>query len=124
MSKKKRGKGRPFKITPLIVQKMEEAASVDASVAELCFHSGIAKGTYYAAIKRDKHLLDRLEALREKPCLQARLAMCRAMAKDNIEASKWYLERKRKKEFAPFTKVEHSGEMTLKNLIDSDGVPE
>lgn len=100
MRKKKKKMGRPIRITPLVVQKLEEAASVDASIAEMCFHADIAKNTYYAAIKRDKHLLNRLDALRQKPALQARLTLCKAMAKDNVEASKWYLERKRKPEFA------------------------
>jgi hypothetical protein len=99
MSKKKKN-GRPFKITPLIVSKLEEAASVDASVCEMCFHASISRPTYYAAIKRDKKLFNRLEDLRQKPALQARLTLCKAMAKDNVEASKWYLERKRKPEFA------------------------
>lgn len=103
--RKKIKKGRPLKITPFIVQKLEEAASVDASIAEMCFHADIAKGTYYAAIKRDPHLLDRLETLRQKPALQARLTLCKAMAQQDVHASQWYLERKRKAEFAPRSEV-------------------
>ena len=103
--RKKIKKGRPLKITPFIVQKLEEAASVDASIAEMCFHADIAKGTYYAAIKRDPHLLYRLENLRQKPTLQARITQCRAVAHGDVHAAQWYLERKRKAEFAARSEV-------------------
>ena len=103
MKKRKRG-GQP-KITTFIVQRMEEAASVDSSIAELCFHADISKQTYYNWIKKDKHLFDRLEALREKPCLQARLTICKAMRDGNADTSLKYLERKRKSEFSPRSEV-------------------
>ncbi|MEI7530220.1 MAG: hypothetical protein WCK76_14880, partial [Elusimicrobiota bacterium] len=70
MSKKKSKRGRPCKMTDDVVRKLEEAASVDASIAEMCFHADIAKPTYYAWIKANPHLFARLEALRERPVLR------------------------------------------------------
>ena len=107
--KSKKKNGRPFKITPLIVSKLEEAASLDASICEMCTHADISRPTYYAEIKRNKKLFDRLEALREKPALNCRIAIDKRIKDGDGDLALKYLERKRKKEFAPMTKSELTG---------------
>lgn len=124
MAEQKRKRGGQPKITPDIVRRMEEAASVKSSIAALCFHSGISKDTYYRWIKQDKHLSDRLDALREKPGLNARIVIQKAIAAGDGNLALKYLERTEKAEFAPQTNTQHSGDVTLKNLLTEDGIAE
>lgn len=91
--------GRPTKKTEQVVKKLEEAAALDCTIEEMCFYAGISKQTYYDYLKADPELSDRLAALREEPVLHARQTIVNALKK-NPQTAAWYLERKRKKEFA------------------------
>ena len=126
MADKKNKMGRPSKMTDEVVRKLEEAASVDASIEEMCFHADISKPTYYEWTKKNPHLLDRLNALRQRPVLRARLAMSKALDSNNLDAAKWYLERKRKAEFTPRSELTGAdgNPLTINNIITNDGVPE
>ena len=100
--KTKRGKnkgGRPSKLKPEIIGKLEEAFAIDASVEEACFYADINPDTYYVWIKNNPKLSERFTALRNKPVLQARRTIVKNLSTNSYDA-KWYLERKRKKEFA------------------------
>lgn len=90
---------RPTKKTDEVVKKLEEAAALDCTIEEMCFYAGISKQTYYDYLKADPALSDRLAALREEPVLAARKTIIKAIQTDKGTAA-WYLERKRKKEFA------------------------
>ncbi len=90
---------RPTKKTDEVVKKLEEAAALDCTIEEMCFYAGISKQTYYDYLKSDPALSDRLSALREQPVLAARKTIVKAIQTDKGTAA-WYLERKRKKEFA------------------------
>jgi hypothetical protein len=116
------GGGRPSKKTPEAIKKLEEAASLDCSIPEMCFHAEISKQTYYTWIEDDPKLLDRLESLRQKPFMNCRAAIQKAVAQGNAEMALKYLERKRKIEFAPKSEVEHSGTLSLEQLIDGSFV--
>lgn len=91
--------GRPTKLTPEVRKKMEEAAAMDCSIEEICLYAGITKPTYYDWTKADLEFSARLEALRADPVLKARTTIIEAITK-NPQTAAWYLERKRKKEFA------------------------
>jgi len=107
--KKKTGPKRAWKMTPEVIGKLEEGASYDCSVPEMCLLAEINPDTYYQWIKKDKKFADRLTALRNKPVLAARTSVVLGL-KNNPEFAMKYLERKKKKEFAPMTKLEHSGD--------------
>lgn len=89
--------GRPSDFTPEVRSKMEEAAALDASVRETCFYAGISVQSYYNWKEQDPEFFERLDALRQKPILKARLTIVNAL--NNPREAKWYLEKKRKKEF-------------------------
>ena len=101
----KNKEGAPTKKTPEVVGKLEAAAALDCTIAEMAFHAHIHRDTLYEWLKTDKKLSDRLETLRSKPGLQARLTTCKAMAEGDVLTSKWYLERKYKKEFSTLQRV-------------------
>lgn len=87
------------KKTQEIIQKLEQAFSLDCTIAEACFHANICKSTYHNWVNEDEKLLDRLTALRNKPVLLARKTLVEGLKK-NPELSLKYLERKRKNEFS------------------------
>ena len=90
--------GRPSKFEPETIKKLEEAFAIDASVDEACFYADISKVTFYDWIKKNEEFSNRIEALRNRPVLKARQTIVKSL--DDPEHSKWYLARKRKKEFS------------------------
>lgn len=106
VNKKPHPGGRPTKRDPLTVKKLEEAFSFDATVNEACLYAGITPRTYYTWVKDDPELLQRFDTLRETPVLAARERVVNSI-KTDTDTAKWYLERKRKKEFA--ARTEHTG---------------
>lgn len=89
--------GRPS-IKKETVTKLEEALSIGADVTAACAYANITRKTYYEWVKGDEKLSDRFDALREKPVLKAINTINKNL--DKPETAKWYLERKRKKEFS------------------------
>lgn len=89
---------RPTVRTPEVDRKIEECASLGASIEEIAFYAGIHRDTLYDWMKKDTELSDRIKELQERPILLARQTVIKAI--DNPEYATWYLERKRKKEFS------------------------
>ncbi len=89
---------RPTIKTPEIISKLEQAFSLDCTVAEACFQAGIAESTYYDWCKDDIELSERFKTLKNKMVLKARQTLFDNL--DDPTTAKWYLERKRKEEFS------------------------
>ena len=86
-----------MKLNDETVKKLEEAFSIGADIPPACYYANITKQTYYNWIKADKKLKEKFDRLREKPVLKAYQTVMKNM--DKVETAKWFLERKRKKEF-------------------------
>jgi len=86
------------KQTPEVINKLEQAFSIDASIGEACYFADIAESTYYAWCAEDEVLSERFKRLRQKPVLKARQVIAQDM--DNPATAKWYLERKKSQEFS------------------------
>ncbi|UPJ35859.1 hypothetical protein IVB45_02265 [Bradyrhizobium sp. 4] len=110
-------RGPKGKLTPEVRKKLEEAAALDCTIEEMCFYAGITKPTYYEWTKADPELSARLEELRNNPVLKARETIVRGLKSGDKSLATWYLERKRKKEFAERREV--TGE-DGKPLFDAD----
>jgi len=95
------------------IKKLEEAFALDCSVGEACFYADITKTTYYNWLEKNPKLVDRFEALREKPVLLARQSVVKGL-KESPDLALKYLERKRKNEFSLKTEVDN----TIKGNID------
>jgi NADH:ubiquinone oxidoreductase subunit E len=111
--------GRPTKMTPDTLRKLEEVFAIGGSDSEACFYADISKETLYAYQREHPEFTDRKEALKEKPILKARQAVVKGL--DNYQNAMDYLKRKRKKEFGD--KVELSGDEAhpiLVKFIDED----
>ena len=95
--------GRPTKMTPEVVTKLEEVFALDGTVEEACFYAGISRNAYYEWVKAKPELNDRFEELRQRPFLKARQTIVKNL--DQPEHAKWYMERKKKREFAQRTEM-------------------
>lgn len=104
MSKKNKG-GRPSKKTPDVVQKLERAFEDGSTITEACHTAGIERQTYYNWLDDDDEFFDRMDRAQEYPDAIAKMNIVRSIkreAKEEIEPenSKWWVERKLKREFS------------------------
>jgi len=116
--KNKPGAGRPTIITPDVVAKLEEAASLGCSVTEMCLFADISRDAYYERARKDKKFADRMEELKERPVLEARSALHKAIKAGDGDLALKYLERKNKKEFSTLHSLEISEQIPYKGLTD------
>ena len=123
MAKRKHAGGRPEKITPDVLQKLEDAFSNSAPDTEACFYAGIAPKTLYNYQTRHPKFIQRKEALKSSPNLRARTNIINAMNQSNTEVSKWWLEKK-DPEFRPTSKLEHSGTIETTEVPEIERSPE
>lgn len=100
-------RGRKTVFTPEVCKKIEEVAALDGSISEMAYYADVSRQSIYNYFKENPDFLDRIEKLREKPVLLARQTIIKSLTQPH-NAFK-YVERKRAKEWAPQTKVEHSG---------------
>jgi hypothetical protein len=91
-------------MTPEVIQKLEQAFSLDCTDAEACMFANISPSKLYEYQVDYPEFLERKRALKEKPVLAARSSVVRHMEEDGSLALK-YLERKKKEEFSPRQEV-------------------
>ena len=90
--------GRPTVMTSDVIAKLEQAFAIDATVEEACSYAEISRDAFYDYLKKEPTFSDRIEDLRNRPILKARQTIVKNL--ERPEGAKWYLERKRKNEFA------------------------
>jgi hypothetical protein len=91
---------RPTIFTSEILQKLEEAFSMDCTDAEACLLANISPASLYNYQNKNKGFLDRKQALKQTPILKARTEVIKGM-KGNPNLALKYLERKLPQEFQP-----------------------
>lgn len=97
--------GRPTVMTPEALRKLEEAFAMGCTDVEACLYANIGKSTLYTYQAENEGFLERKEELKESLKLHAKSNLSRSIKIDeDVDNSKWYLERKAKQEFS--TKVE------------------
>lgn len=109
--------GRPTKLTDEVVKKLEETASIGASIEEACYYAGISRETYYKWLRKNPALSDRLSELRQRLPLKARQNIVGRIEAGDIELSQWLLVRAKPEEFNPKMKVEHSGAIQMSEVM-------
>ena len=112
MAKKKNPGGRPTVMTPEVIGKLEEAFAVDATHVEAAIYAGINPDTLFEYKKKHPEFSERIEKLRGLTGLKAKININKSINEENINDSKWYLER-RDKDYKIQTKHELSGEVKL-----------
>jgi len=111
MTKKNLG-GRPTKMTPDAVKKLEEAFMLGCSDLEACLVAGISRQCLYDYQDKTPGFAERKSTLKEDPTYRARLAVIKGF-QDSPELALKYLERKKKDEFSLKQEIEASGSMQL-----------
>ncbi len=92
-------RGRPTKITDLVLGKLREAFLLGCTDREACIYADICPDTLYEYQKTHADYADQKELYKSYPILLARKSVINAMEKDPYLALK-FLERKKKDEFS------------------------
>ena len=95
-------------MTPEVVNKLEEAFAMGCTDLEACLFADISKQTLYNYQDAHPGFVDRKEELKETPVLKARQTILNNL--EDPQNAKWYLERKKKDEFAQQVNSKHSGD--------------
>ena len=86
--------GRPTVMTDDVLRKLEEAFMRGLSDRQACLYAGIAESTLYEYQKGNAAFSERKNTLKENVKLRARLNVFGAIERGDLDASKWYLDRK------------------------------
>lgn len=111
--KRHENSGRPSKITPDMVTKLEEAFSFGLTDEKACLLVGISKMTLYRFIEKNPSFSDRKEALKTMPDITAQKFIVGKLDKDTAVAQWWMT--KKIPEFNDKLKVE--GTITHQHTI-------
>lgn len=118
---RKKGRGRPRAMTAEIVTKMEYGFMRGLNVSECCQFANISRNCFYQYLQEKPEFNDRIELLRNRPSVKAKLNVVEAIEKGDTDLSKWWLERKNKDEFylRQEVKAEVKDEITIQvELVD------
>lgn len=91
--------GRPTKMTPETLSKLEQAFLMGCTDLEACLYAYISKSTLYDYQNANPQFLERKESLKQNPVLKARKSVVDSLD-DNPELAMKFLERKKKDEFS------------------------
>lgn len=104
--------GRPTVMTEDVLLKLEYAFMRGLSDVEACLFADIGTTTLYEYCNKNPEFAERKEELKKHPTAKAKLNVAEAIENQDVDISKWYLERKAKDEFS--TKQE------IKADVDAD----
>lgn len=90
--------GRPTVMTEETVSKLKQAFLMGCDVTEACAYAEISRESYYEYCRKHPDFLTKVEDWQQNPILKAKATIYKSL--DEKETAKWYLERKKKAEFA------------------------
>lgn len=117
--------GRPPKWGDDVYDKIQEAASMDCTLAEIALFAGISTKTLCLWMKdkkvgdgKEQTLGERIEELRTHPMLKARRTIIDGLS--TTDGARWYAERKASKEFSAKSTLDAniSGNISLIELFN------
>lgn len=100
--------GRPQKITKEVLQKLKDAFKLGCTDRESCFYADICERTLYYYQEKYPDFLQEKELLKTRLSLKARMVIAQAIENNDINISRWYLER-HDSDSAEKVRVEYSG---------------
>lgn len=118
----KKDTGRHSVMTPETINKLEQAYSIDATDEEACIFAGIGMSTLYDYQKQNPEFSERKRLLKDKLTFKARTNIANEINKGDADLSKWYLERKKKKEFSTQVVNEITFSMTDEEVNEVEAV--
>lgn len=117
---------RPTKMTSEVLEKLRQAYLIGATNAEACGYAEIGERTLYDYLAENEEFSQKIEQWKNEPILKAKTTIVKKL--DDVKNAQWYLERKRKDEFA--VRQEHTSadgddlfnmsELTIKVVKDRE----
>lgn len=103
--------GRHTVMTLQVLEKLEQAFMRDMTDAEACLYAGIGVRTLYDYQKDNPEFSQRKELLKNHVAMKAKTLVADAIETGMLTTAQWWLERRRKDEFATRTdgKITHEG---------------
>ncbi len=90
--------GRPTVMTDDVLKKLEYAFNIGSNDREACSFAKISEKTLYNYQKENPDFLLKKLQDKDKPILKATATVVEDL--DKVETAKWYLERRKKKDFS------------------------
>ena len=110
--------GRPTVMTDKVIGKLEMLFAKGLSDREACLIADIHPSTLYDYCSINPEFAERKELLKEQVKTRAKLNVAEAIDNNDVDMSKWYLERKAKDEFS--TKQEIQADVNSEVTINID----
>lgn len=85
-------------MTPETISKLEQVFAIGGTDKEACSYADISHQTLYKYQEEHPEFTERKEMLKEKPFIKARQTIVKAL--EDPKDAQWFMERKRKDEFA------------------------
>ncbi len=114
--------GRPTVMTNDVIGKLEELFAKGLSDREACLIADIHPSTLYDYCNINPEFAERKELLKEQIKTRAKLNVAEAINNNDIDMSKWYLERKAKDEFSTKQEIQADidGDVTINIELTDD----
>lgn len=110
----KEGKGRPTVMTPETLRKLEEGAEWSLNDTELALHADIGYSTLKDYFKANPEFSARIDKLRHKPSLLAKLQVYKDLREGDTNTAKWQLENRNNAEYSKKQVTENKEDLTVK----------
>lgn len=115
--------GRKEKITPDVLQKLEDAFAFCYTDEEACLYANISPRTLYYYQERHPEFVQRKQALRLSPNLVAKKELVGGI-KGNLDQSRWWAKNKMQDEFSEKSTLEHKGRIETEDVAVTEGIAE
>jgi hypothetical protein len=92
--------GRPTVMTKATVLKLETALRDGFSIEMACYVSGVSRSAYYAQLERSPDFAHNMVLSKQWVVERAKQVVTQAVAKGDLKASQWLLERRCRAEYA------------------------
>lgn len=116
---KKRKRGRPSKLTPEVVTKLEAAFNMGYNDTEAALHAGISRKTLYEWLCDKPDFRYKINQAKSQPNIRAKAVVVNAVNNGDVSAAKWWLERKATDEFSTKPQVESDVPAELESYLNS-----
>lgn len=111
--------GRPTKMTPETISKLEAAFLLGCTDEEACLAADIGKMTLYRYQDDNPEFRDRKEELKSNPVYKARKVVMQSLDEGDINTAQKVLDRKEGSKVKLTGKVEHEHEHSHKSVSDT-----
>lgn len=101
--------GAPSKITEDVINELKNAFKNGFTITKACEVAGISTMTYYNKCKADPAFLDEMERAQKWVEEKARQNVALAISEGDIATTRWFLERRARREFGNSTELTGSG---------------